>query len=484
MTQHVRVIRLSWPLLMLALAVVASPAHAQPAQLNLGRQVAALGQAIAAGGAAAVSLSVDEAIERALANSHRLEELDAREGAAAAVIDQRHAVQLPRLNAQGGYTRTNHVEQFGILLPNNQLRIIYPDIPDNVRSRLDAQYPLYTGGRLQALERAARTDASAATFDTQALRTDLKADVARTYWMLVSQTESLRVIDRSIEQVAEHLRDARNRLDAGLVPPNEVLSVEAQQARQQMLRVQMNGTRESTEAALARLVGLPPGTTITTTALVAPEPAVGSASSDGAASPSADAAAVPVFETLLATARDSRSDRRALAERVAAAGIRMLAADAGHKPTVAVVGGFDYARPNPRIFPRAGQWQTSWDATINVDWPVFDGGRVNAELAEATAAQRAAQARLDEFDSLLGLEIRQRLSEWTSSRAAVTAADVAIRAATEAHRVLGDRFKAGVATSTDVLDAEVAILQAQLDRTQALAATRMAEAGLARATGK
>ena len=50
--------------------------------------------------------------------------------------------------------------------------------------------------------------------------------------------------------------------------------------------------------------------------------------------------------------------------------------------------------------------------------------------------------------------------------------------------MLGDRFAAGVATSTDVLDAQVALLQAELDRTQAVATAHLADARLARALGQ
>ena len=80
--------------------------------------------------------------------------------------------------------------------------------------------------------------------------------------------------------------------------------------------------------------------------------------------------------------------------------------------------------------------------------------------------------------------MRQRTSELESSRAAIDAAEDAVRAATEASRVVGDRFNAGVATSTDRLDAQVALLQAELDRTQAIANARLAEARLARALGR
>ena len=49
---------------------------------------------------------------------------------------------------------------------------------------------------------------------------------------------------------------------------------------------------------------------------------------------------------------------------------------------------------------------------------------------------------------------------------------------------VGERFAAGVATSTDVLDAQVALLQAELDRTRALASVRLAEARLRAGVGR
>ena len=284
---------------------------------------------------------------------------------------------------------------------------------------------------------------------------------------MASVTESVRVLDQSLVQLEAHLRDARNRLDVGLIPPNDVLSVEAQQARQQMLRIQAVSDRDVAEAALGRLCGFPPGTRI------------------GTISPLEPMAETPQgFDALLNVARENRANRRALSERVNAAGERADAAQAGSRPTVGVGGGFDYARPNLRVFPLQDSWRESWDASVNLDWPLFDGGRARAEVAEASANRRAAEARLAEFDSQLSLEIRQRLSEAASSRAAVVAADSSIRSATEARRVVGERFAAGVATSTDVLDAQIVLLQAELDRTRALTAVRVAESDLARATGQ
>ena len=59
-----------------------------------------------------------------------------------------------------------------------------------------------------------------------------------------------------------------------------------------------------------------------------------------------------------------------------------------------------------------------------------------------------------------------------------------MQAAAEARRVVGERYRAGVIAQTEVLDADVALLQAELDRTRAIAGVRFAEARLARALGR
>jgi outer membrane protein TolC len=417
--------------------------------------------------APALVLTLEEAVRRGLEASHRLKETSARGEAAAASADERHAATLPQLAFQAGYTRTNHVEQFGVVAPGGQLRILYPDVPDNYRSRLDAQWPLYTGGRLPAIERAARLEADAAADDLQALGADVRLEVTRTYWELVTAIESVRVFDAALERTQAHLADVRNQLNAGLIPPNDVLMVEAQQSRQRMLNIQARAGRDVVEAALARLVGAPPGTRIQpATPLDVPAPA--------------DRADTPLLEIAL----QNRSERAALVDRVRAAAERGRAASAGARPTVAAAGGFDYARPNPRIFPREDASRSSWDASVNVSWTLFDGGRTRAEVAEASALARAVQARLDDFDAALAVELRQRTSDLEAARAAVIAAEDGMQAATEARRVAGERFAAGVATSTDVVDAQLALLQAELDRTQAIVSIRLAEARLARALGR
>ena len=408
-------------------------------------------------------VTLAEALARAQANSHRLAELTARESASGAVVDQRARAGLPVVSALAGYQRTNHVDEFGFI-QSGRFQVLYPDVPDNWRARLDLQWPIYTGGRTQALERAARAERHAAGRDLDAARADLRLETARAFWALVTAAESVVVVEGAVRRIEAQLHDVRARFDAGFLPPNDVLTVEARAARQTSLLTEARNTRDSVRAELARLMG-------------APLDADFEADADLTDTRVASAAAAD-------TATAARAEHDAQQLRVEAAHARMAAARADTRPSVAVLAGYDYARPNPRIFPRADAWEDSWDVGVNVSFTLWNGGRTAAQLAETRLLADAARARLAEVDSQIALEVRQRRLDLSSSLSLVETAEVAVRAATEARRVVAERFSAGVATSSDLLDADVDQLQAELDRTRARAGVRLAQARLDRALGR
>jgi outer membrane protein len=412
---------------------------------------------------APIRFTLDEAIARGVETSHRVAAIDARQEAARAVEEQRKAASMPQIALQAGYSRTNHVDAFGI--PGGL--VIFPDIPDNYRTRVDLQWPIYTGGRTAALTRAAAAETNAIAQDRDALRADLKLDITRAYWAVITARASVDVVTEALARISAHLRDVQNQLNVGLVPPNDVLSIEAQQARQQMLLIESENLVETSGADFRRLVGLAPDAPFELADRIDTPPVLSQQ-----------------IATLVEAAKTGRAERKALEIRIGALADRKAAAEAGRLPLVATVGGYDVARPNPKIFPREDAWKPSWDIGVNLSWNLFDGGRVRAETAEAGASQRAAEEQLKDFDVNVDLEVRQRAADLASAEAAITASEVGVRSAAEARRVVANRFSSGVATNTDVLDAQVALLQAELDRTRAFANTHLAAARLDRAVGR
>jgi outer membrane protein TolC len=360
------------------------------------------------------------------------------------------------------------VDAFSVPGPDGRLRVIYPDIPSNYFTRLAFQWPIYTAGRTDALIRAAEAEARATREDIRTALADLRLETIRAYWALATSIEAERVLQEAVARADATVGDVRARYDAGFIPPNEVSTAEAQRSRQELQLIEARSQRRSVLEELRRLTGIAgeiePREPLQPLIASAPAPR--------------DAGAAP------GGAGGDRPERLALLERLTAATSRQQAADAGRKPSVALNGALDYSNPNPRIFPRDDQWRHFWDVTVLASWALWDGGRVDAETAEAAAAVAATRARLSEVESLIALDIAQRRLDLESAHAALGSADAGVRSAAEARRVVAERFAVGVATSTEVLDAQVALLQAELDRTRALAAIKLAEARLARALGR
>lgn len=431
---------------LVAVLLAASQASAQPATLRV---------------------TLDEAVAKAVESSHRLAEVRARQQAAEATIEVRRRSDDPTLTASAGYTRTNHIDEFGVPQPDGRLRVIYPDIPDNYRTRLELVWPVYTAGRTDALERAARAEAEATGSDLAAARLDLRLEVSRAYWALVTARETVRVLEQALANADRSLADVRSRVDAGLLPPNDVSRSEAQRARSELLLVEAKGRVEIVSIDLSRLMGLPSPATI--------EPAE---ALDGSTALSADAAA------LEAEALATRPELTALKVRTDGVNARLDAIASTRKPMVNFLSGYDVANPNPRIFPRQDKWQPSFDISFNVSWQFWDSGRAKADRAEALANQLVLQERQKEVTSQIQADVRRQLVELATSRAALAPARLALAAAQETRRVVNDRFEAGVATTLDVLDAQLAEMQADLERARVLADVRLNEARLTRVVGR
>ena len=106
------------------------------------------------------------------------------------------------------------------------------------------------------MERAAEAEAQAVAADIETTRADLRFEIVRAYWAAATAREAVRVLEESAARADAQLRDARQRFDVGLIPPNEVSSLEAQRSREQAQLIEASNARESTLIELRRLTGV------------------------------------------------------------------------------------------------------------------------------------------------------------------------------------------------------------------------------------
>ncbi len=413
-------------------------------------------------------LTLHEAVDRALAASAVVQQAQALQRAADADVRVARAGRLPQVDLQAGYSRQSNVPELFLPLPGGGLRSIFPNIPDNYRARAAVAMPLYTGGRLEALTQAAEAERAGAGHDVRTMTADVVVETEAAYWSLVTARQSERVLSEALQAYDAHLADAQNRERLGLSARNEVLAVQVERDRAELAALRARNGAQVAQANLARLLGLTDGAPL--------EPAE---SLDRAAAPEA-----VDLDALVESALGARSERTATMARIGAAEARVRAERAARLPQLTASAGYDYANPNRRILPPEARFQGSWDLSLSASWTVFDGGRTSAAVARARARLEAARSQLVEVDRRVRLQVTQRALDLQAARAAVTVAERGLEAAHENQRVASERYRAGVLSSAELLDAEVGLLRASLDRTDAHAQARLAEAALERALGR
>ncbi|HEX5070765.1 MAG TPA: TolC family protein [Vicinamibacterales bacterium] len=421
---------------------------------------------------APLDLSVSDAVRMGVEHAPRVIEAHAKTEAANQNVRALIALALPTATAQMQYLRWSHVPEF--LIPDGAggLKILYPDIPNNYRGRVEVTAPIYSFGRIKSNVTAAREDVAAAEAGERQAASDVRYEVMRAYWLLATVRENVSVLVQSLARTDAWVGDVQSRVDTGLLPPNEVQSAQAQRARQQVRLLQAQNDEALAELVLARLIGVPAGTAIRTASPV-DQPL-----------PQAVELESMTADQLIARATGQRADHEGLTAQSEGLRQSARAAIANLNPYAVGLAAVEPARPNARFVPPIDAWHTSWTVDLKFVWPFFDGGRAKAQAAALTAQAAGVDARRDDLDSAIGLEIRQRLLDLRFGRAQINASSEGVLAAAEARRVVGERFAAGVALSSEVLDAQVALLEAQLERSRLYAALRITEAQLIHAVGE
>ena len=120
---------------------------------------------------------------------------------------------------------------------------------------------------------------------------------------------------------------------------------------------------------------------------------------------------------------------------------------------------------------------------LQVQWKVWDWGSIRDEYKEAVAHENAAKVSAVSLADHVRLEVRTRWLEAQAGFKNVATAKTQLQSAEEAYRLQKVKYENGVATTTDVLDAESDVARARLQSALARYDYYLALIGLARSVG-
>jgi outer membrane protein len=120
----------------------------------------------------------------------------------------------------------------------------------------------------------------------------------------------------------------------------------------------------------------------------------------------------------------------------------------------------------------------------NVDFPIFTGGRIQAERAKASIAIRQLKEQERETRDRIALDVKTAIAQLESARNEVGVANLGLQLARQEVEQARDRFQAGVANNVEVITAQNELARASDNQIAALYRYNQARAGLAHATGQ
>jgi len=402
-------------------------------------------------------LSYAEALQRALSAGTASRLARSSEERARAVVLQSRAALLPETEARLlRYNQSINLATFGFAQPG-QNAIAGPfNVTD---AQISAAMNLFDLASLRRYQ-AAREGMTFSRVQVEQSENDIAAAIGRLYILVEKAGADVEARRANVTLFQELRKLAQDQLDAGTGIRLDVARADVQLAREQQALLVAQNQRASGRLALLHAVGADQSSDLVLTdPLAAP------------AAPPVDAA------TAVTTAMALRPELREAVLRQRQAELGLSAARAGRYPTFGIdlLGDMSGNRSSDL------RWSRRIGAGLNV--PIFSGGRIEAAIAEAKAAEYEAGLQRSETERQIEEEVRRSILGLESAASRVTVARENVRVAEEEMTVVRERTANGVGSSIEVDRAEDALREAREDRISAEADAALSGVDLEHALG-
>ncbi|OGU13699.1 MAG: hypothetical protein A2X61_01955 [Ignavibacteria bacterium GWB2_35_12] len=411
-------------------------------------------------------LSLDYCIKLGLEQNKTLKISKSKVEASEEKLSEVNAARLPSLKMTGVYTRLSEVEKFRFPGDTSGLDI-FPVVLNNYQLKLTLQQPLFTGMRLSGNSDMMEYNSLATQEDLKKDRGQLIFDIKNAFWSHFNALQLAKTVNENIGQVGGHLKDIENFYKQNLATDNDVLKVKVQLSNLKLLRIDAENAVQITRMALNNLIGLP---TLQNTSI-----------SEIAEDEYGD---MPTLESLIEKAYKSRPELKGMEYRIKSSesGVRM--ANAGWYPQVNLAANYYYSRPNQRIMPTKDEFRNTWDLGLNFSFDIWNWLTTSHQVEQAKAMLEQTRYSTELIRDGVNLEVSQSYLSLVKAKEKIEYAKENSSHAKENYRVTNEKFKAGMVLNSELVDAETALLIADINHISAIVEFKIAIAKLEKAIGQ
>ena len=308
---------------------------------------------------------------------------------------------------------------------------------------LDLSYEVDLWGRVRRGFESARADAQASLADFYNVLLTLQSDVAQNYFALRSLDAEIATVTGTVDLRREQVKLVRSRYDGGIGNQLEVAQAETELATTEAEAASLAQRRDELENAIAVLVGRNPSDfhlpALNTSNWAPPPPMI--------------PAGLP------ADLLERRPDVAAAERKLASANAQIGVAKAAFFPVLTLTGSGGYVSGDlDTLF----NWDSrTWSLGPSLSLPIFAGGRNRANYKRSQAAYVEAVALYRQQVLVAFGNVEDSLSD---IRHLADQAEAQERAVTNARRAAGladDRYRSGIVSYIEVVDADRDALTAE-----------------------
>jgi len=414
-----------------------------------------------------LSLTAEQAIETGLQNSKTLHSSSMRVKYAKAKHSESISSALPSITLSGAYRRLSPVEPLILNFPPLPKISIVPSILEAYSAQTTIFQPIFTGFKILKNIDMNEQLSNAADEDYNKDKSELIFNVRNSYWTLFKAVELNKVMNETVDQVKAHVQDAKNLVAAGMMTQNDMLKIEVQLSDVTLRQIDAENAVKLSMVALNSIIGIDLSTQI-----------------DIASGMQYVSTEYNDLEKLIGDAIDKRAEIKSADFRIKAGEAGVTIAESSWYPQISLIGDYYYSKPNQRIFPERNQFDATWDAGVNVSLNIWNWLTTAHQTEQAQAQLSQSIDALSIIKDGITLEVTQNYLSFNQAKRKIDVSELEVKQADENMRNTEDKFKNGMATSTDVVDALTALNTAKVNYTTSLVDYELAKAKLDKSIAK
>ena len=343
-------------------------------------------------------------------------------------------------------------------------RALHPDLTHVVIGQVGLTQPIYVGGRLRALYDIASSAKDVAEIKAESKKQDIIVSVDEAYWRVVNVEHKKKLANQYYDLLVTLENNVTELAKEGLATQSDLLKVKAKRGEAEVKKMQAENGLVLSKMALCQIIGLPLNTEFVL-------------DDNGLQD-------IQLHDTLNVTDDlvNARSEVRLLdeAEKVAKSNVRIMSA--GLQPNIVAQASYIYSNPNmDNGF--SNNWKSNgfFSAGVVVNIPIAHADDILRLKAAKHEANMVAIKR-DEAKELLKLQITQANQKVLEANQKVAMTEMQVKNAEEVLRFAQEAFDAGMATASDLMQAQTAWQAACTDHIDAQVEAQVAETKFKRFT--